>query len=101
MCHNCAGCAARLNPLPQTLAGIRHALRRDRRDTERRHGAPDRRVYRHDRRNGDRRADRAGDVIDDGMIVEIHDLASELAADVDPCDAAPSEMTRIHDSSAR
>ncbi len=75
MCYTCSGRAMRLDPLPQTLAEIRRELDRERRQDERRVGKPDTRVFQYDRRNGDRRGDRAaGDdwmAIEDDMILEM------------------------------
>jgi hypothetical protein len=41
MCHNCAARVRALEPLPDTLEGIRGRLQRDRRGGERRVGLPD------------------------------------------------------------
>lgn len=96
ICYNCGGKASRLQPMPQTLAGIREALDRERRRTERRFGKKDSRVFQHDRRSDDRRDGRDdGDdlmVIDDDMILEIEEMVS--TDDRRPFD---SDMTRIHD----
>jgi hypothetical protein len=94
ICYNCAGKTSRLQSMPQSLAGIRQALDRERRDTERRFGKKDTRVFQHDRRSGDRRTEREPDellVIDDDMILEIEEL---VADDRQPAD---SDLTRIHD----
>ena len=91
VCYTCSARAARLAPMPQTVAGIRSALSRDRRNTSRRRGKSDDRVFRHDRRTGDRRGlrDGADDIaVDDEMIVAIMDLAAKL-------DAVDEELTRI------
>ena len=76
MCYTCSGRAMTLTPMPQTLAGIRTALIRERRAEERRGVKRDTRVFQYDRRGDDRRAGRTarGDDwfdIDDGMIVEM------------------------------
>jgi len=79
MCFGCSGRAMRLEPLPQTLGGIRSALERERRETERRRGKKDTRVFQYDRRHGDRREGRPEIddkwfLIDDDMIVEEEEI---------------------------
>jgi hypothetical protein len=103
MCYTCSGRTMRLDPLPQTLAGIRAELDRERRKVERRIGKPDTRVFQYDRRNGDRRdgRDAGGDdwmMIEEEMIVEmtIEDLVEPNAAE--PADA---DMTRIRELPTR
>lgn len=76
MCYTCSGRATMLSPMPQTLAAIRLALRRERRADDRRGVRRDTRVFQYDRRGDDRRAGRTarGDDwfdIEDGMIVEV------------------------------
>jgi hypothetical protein len=94
MCHNCAGRVGMLDPLPRSIAGIRAALTRDRRRGERRVGQPDGRLSPRERRAGERRG--GGDeVVDDGMILEMWDLADEIeSADAD-ADADADELTQI------
>jgi hypothetical protein len=78
MCFNCSGVVAGLDPMPQHIAGIREAVRRERRTAERRIGKRDTRVFQHDRRGLDRRLARPSDddwlLIDEEMILEIHEL---------------------------
>jgi len=96
MCFTCAGQVLALPAVPRSVAELKLALRRDRRDRDRRFGKPDTRVFRYERRVGERRAGRGdGDAapIDDDMIIEIT---------VDPADAANDgadfeDMTRIHE----
>lgn len=73
MCFSCAGQALTLNPMPETVADLKAALTRERRGNDRRFGKPDGRVFRYERRVGQRRALRDGDCasIDDDMILEI------------------------------
>lgn len=105
-CHNCAARAASLVPMPRTIAAVRAALRRDRRARERRGDRRDARVFRYDRRTGERRRlgrpGRSGSdallPVDDDMIVEITELTDELVEHA-ACD--PGEMTRIIDRSSR
>lgn len=91
VCYSCSARAARLVPMPQTVAGIRSALSRDRRNTDRRSDTAHDRAFRHDRRTGDRRLPRDGGddmTVDDEMIVAIMDLAARL-------DSVDEDLTRI------
>jgi hypothetical protein len=93
MCFNCAGQILQLVPMPPTLAALREAVSRERRREDRRTGKPDTRVFRYERRVGDRRL--AGDGyarIDDEMIVEV------VVGAADPeheADGAGEDVTRI------
>jgi hypothetical protein len=104
MCYTCSGRAMHLDPLPQTLAGIRAELDRERRRAERRVGKPDTRVFQYDRRNGDRRSQRDGGddwmMIDEEMIIELtlEDLVLDEPREAEPADA---DMTRIRELPGR
>jgi hypothetical protein len=91
MCFNCAGQVRELEHLPATLPELRAVVSRERRSTDRRSGKPDTRVFRYERRVGERRTDRAEyDRIDDDMIIEVTiEPHSEGAGDFE-------EVTRIH-----
>lgn len=96
ICYNCGARAAKLSPMPQSIAGVRAALCRDRRSTDRRDDGLDPRVFRFDRRSGERRRVRALDaedsvIVEDEMIIDILELADSLAAD------AGDELTKIID----
>lgn len=73
MCFNCHGAIGRLEPMPQTIAGLRDALSRERRKRDRRWGKPDTRVFVYERRVGERRSGRDSDLppVDDDMIIEV------------------------------
>ena len=66
-CHGCAARTMRIDPLPETMDDIRKALRRDRREGDRRVGASDHRIFPRERRVGERR-----------------ELAKETTHDTDP-----------------
>jgi hypothetical protein len=85
MCFNCAGQIFQLEPMPPTLAALREAVSRERRRVERRTGNPDTRVFRYERRGGERRGTAAGcDRIEDAMIVEVTiDIDGELERELD------------------
>jgi hypothetical protein len=74
LCFNCHGQTLALDPMPSTMIDLRIALERERRNRDRRIGKADTRVFRYERRVGERRDDRVGEdgqPIDDDMIIEI------------------------------
>ncbi len=91
--------------MPQTIAGIRTALDRERRDDERRYGKGDTRVFQHERRGDDRREGRSELLrIDDEMILSCDDLAESLDRLADEMEGRrrsdDGDLTRIRDSAA-
>ena len=85
--------------MPQSIATIREMLIRNRRDKERRWGKRDSRVFRYDRRNGERRSPRdlSESGVDDDMIVEIRELVSDLELLSLEMDKNRSDLTCIRD----
>lgn len=72
MCFNCEGQLQQMDPVPLSLEALRVAVSRERRRRDRRFGKQDTRVFRYERRVGDRRVGRDGyPMIDDDMIIEI------------------------------
>lgn len=91
--------------MPQTIAGIRTVLDRERRDDERRYGKGDTRVFQHERRGDDRREGRADMLlIDDEMILSCDDLAESLDRLADEMEGRrpkhDGDLTRILDSAS-
>jgi hypothetical protein len=102
MCFNCAGQLFQLEPIPPTLAALRDAVSRERRRADRRTGKRDTRVFRYERRVGDRRASGEGyDRIEDDMIVEVVVGAADPEHGADPAhddaDLGAEDVTRIRD----
>ncbi len=100
ICHNCSALASALDPMPQSIGAIRTALSRDRRVEERRWGKRDSRVFRYNRRSGDRRLPReAGETgVDEDMIVEISELVSELELiSLERMDKSRADLTCIQE----
>jgi hypothetical protein len=100
MCFNCAGQVLQLDPMPPTLAALRDAVTRERRRDDRRAGKPDTRVFRYERRVGERRVVGEGyDRIEDDMIVEVSIEAAAPERDRGELDARDAEnaedVTRI------
>jgi len=56
ICHGCGARILRLDQIPNTIDGVRQALRRDRREGDRREDGVDRRIFPRERRVGERRA---------------------------------------------
>jgi hypothetical protein len=91
MCFSCAGQILPLVPLPATLGEMRDLVSRERRKRDRRFGKPDTRVFRYERRVGERRSAREDyPAIDDDMIVEITIEAAPEGEDFE-------EQTQIRD----
>ena len=91
MCFNCEGQLGQLDPAPLSLEALKIAVSRERRRRDRRIGKPDSRVFRYERRVGDRRSGRDGDPpVDDDMIIEI--LVEDAGGD--PSD---SDLTQIRE----
>jgi len=84
LCFNCHGQTLALDPMPPTMIDLRIALERERRGRDRRIGKADTRVFRYERRVGERRDERGvgddGQPIDDDMIIEITVEVDEAAA---------------------
>jgi hypothetical protein len=79
MCFNCAGQMTALEPMPPTLAALKEAVSRERRKRDRRYGKPDTRVFRYERRVGERRSGRDDcPTVDDDMIIEVSYDAFEV-----------------------
>ena len=91
MCFNCAGQLLVLSPLPPSLAALREAVSRERRKKDRRFGKTDSRVFKYERRVGERRYGREDyPSIEDEMIIEV----SVEDGDAEPNDA---DLTQIRE----
>ena len=72
MCFNCSGQLLAMTPMPTSIAELRLAVSRERRAKDRRYGKTDGRVFRYERRVGQRRHTREiTAVIEDDMIMEV------------------------------
>ncbi len=92
MCFNCHGQVGQLDPMPETLAELRTAVSRERRQVDRRIGKADSRVFRYERRVGERRLDRDEfPQVDDEMIMEVSYTALEVDIGFDE-----EQLTGIH-----
>ncbi|MBK9072271.1 MAG: hypothetical protein IPL79_14920 [Myxococcales bacterium] len=93
MCFNCAGQMYALLEMPANIEALREALGRERRAKDRRAERPDTRVFRFERRVGERRDVRAEsyELIDDELVIEV---ITDLEGDAGDMDF--EEHTRIH-----
>ena len=94
-CHGCAAQILRMAEVPDSIDELRHALRRDRRDGDRRDGETiDQRIFPRERRVGERRGPsrEAYADTDPGMrLSELEELVIELAED----DMEDVEQTQV------
>jgi hypothetical protein len=98
MCFNCAGQLNQLDPMPRTILALRTALSRDRRKRDRRIGKADTRVYKVERRVGDRRTVGRDAAVDDDMVIEITvDDAADAAGAGDDFDALTQIRELVRD----
>jgi hypothetical protein len=90
MCFNCAGQLLTISPMPENISDLRATVSRERRRNDRRFGKSDGRVFRYERRVGQRRDIKSDslEMIDDDMIIEVS--TSDSGMDFE-------DMTRIHE----
>jgi hypothetical protein len=99
LCFNCQGQLLTLKPMPATLDELVQMVSRERRRADRRDGQIDTRVFRQDRRVGERRTPRDQiSPVDDDMILEIslEEVTAPTAAPDLPMDlpiSLPHELT--------
>jgi hypothetical protein len=87
ICHGCGARILRLEHIPETIDGVRLALKRDRRDADRRDNGLDRRIFPRERRVGERRGpprEGAGVAADPGAHLAPDDLDDVI---IELCDA--------------
>lgn len=97
MCFSCSGQVLTLDPMPANIAELKVAISRERRGPERRFGKADTRIFRYERRVGERREERSAGyaMIDDDDIIEIIVDAPAGRASTDGMDF--EDMTQIRD----
>jgi hypothetical protein len=87
LCHGCSARVVKIVPLPETVEGIRAALRRERRARDRRDDGFDQRIFPRERRVGDRRApprDAFADTDPAILLAALDDLVIEITeADIE------------------
>jgi hypothetical protein len=97
LCHSCVGQLGRLDTVPRTLAALRQILRRERREADRRHDAPDRRIFPRERRVGERRSPpRPPGGHDTDPHLELPDF-EEIVIELADADIEPVEQTLVRE----
>jgi hypothetical protein len=93
-CHGCAARLARLDDIPGSIEGMRRALRRDRRDGDRRMHKLDHRIFPRERRVGERRAPPRGAHADTDPQIRVDDF-DEMIVELDASDVEEIEQTMV------
>jgi hypothetical protein len=96
-CHGCAAQVMRLAELPETIEELRHALRRDRRDDDRRAGKKsDGRIFPRERRVGERRGPMRDAFADTDPRIRLADLSLEdVVIELGDADLAEGDQTQV------
>jgi len=96
-CHGCAAQVMRLPELPATIEELRHALRRERRDADRRSGSkPDQRIFPRERRVGERRGPGRDAFADTDPRIKLAELSmNEVVLELAEDDVEPSDQTQV------
>jgi hypothetical protein len=95
-CHGCAVQVMRLPDLPPTIEELRHALRRDRRDDDRRSGKVDQRIFPRERRVGERRGPGRDAFADTDPRIKMLDFSlDEVIVELAEDEVEPSGMTQV------
>jgi hypothetical protein len=103
-CHGCAAQVVRLPDLPGTIDGIRQALRRNRRDADRRNGKADQRIFPRERRVGERRGPTREAFADTDPRIHLADFAlDDVILELGPSDGdqGPTDQTQVKPNPAR
>jgi hypothetical protein len=96
-CHGCAAQVMRLPDVPATVDELRHALRRDRRDDDRRAGSKvDQRIFPRERRVGERRGPVRDAFADTDPRIKVADLQLDDAIiELSDADLAEGDQTQV------
>jgi hypothetical protein len=94
LCHSCAARAVRLEPIPTSIEALRSALKRERRETERRVGENDRRIFPRERRVGERRLSAKDRIPDTDPAIRLPDFG-EILIELAEAEPGPSEQTNV------
>lgn len=95
-CHGCAAQVMRLPELPDNVEALRHALRRDRRDSDRRGGKSDQRIFPRERRVGERRGPSREAFADTDPRIKLAELQmEEVVLELAENDLEPGDQTQV------
>ena len=100
LCHGCAARIARMDDVPESIDGLRQALRRDRRYADKRVGKVDHRIFPRERRVGERRSPPRGSIPDGDPSYDATMLADmeEIIVELQEADMEEVEQTQVRDS---
>jgi len=97
VCHSCSGKISRLGTIPNTVAGIRDVLNRERRGVERRAEEADRRIFPRERRVGERRTPpRSGSSQDTDPRIALPDF-EDIVIELQEADIESVEQTLVRE----
>jgi hypothetical protein len=100
-CHGCAAQMMRLSDLPTSIEDLRHALRRDRRDDDRRAGKVDQRIFPRERRVGERRGPVRDAFADTDPGIKLADLQlPDPVIELSDADLAEGDQTQVRPNPA-
>jgi hypothetical protein len=103
LCHGCGARIARMEDVPESIDGLRLALRRDRRHADKRGaGKVDHRIFPRERRVGERRSPPRGEIppgdpsYENTMLADMEEIIVELAE----ADMEEVEQTQVREAAA-
>jgi hypothetical protein len=100
-CHGCAAQMMRLSDLPTSIEDLRQALRRDRRDDDRRAGKVDQRIFPRERRVGERRGPVRDAFADTDPGIKLADLQlPDPVIELSDADLAEGDQTQVRPNPA-
>jgi hypothetical protein len=94
LCHGCAARIVRMVPVPDTVEEIRLALRRERREADRRGEGLDRRIFPRERRVGERRMPPRDRIPDTDPAMRLPDFG-EVVLELQEAEIDPLEQTGV------
>jgi hypothetical protein len=99
LCHGCAARISRMDDVPESIDGLRQALRRDRRYADKRTGKIDHRIFPRERRVGERRTPPRTAFADTDPRLEATLLADmeEIIVELAEADMEEVEQTQVRD----
>jgi hypothetical protein len=104
LCHGCGARIARMEDVPESIDGLRLALRRDRRYGDKRSGKVDHRIFPRERRVGERRSPprnpfaeaAASEGYENTMLADMEEIIVELAE----ADMEEVEQTQVRETAS-